>query len=86
MEVVMEEFLTVREAAPRLKMSEQALYTAIREGQFPALRIGKRIRIPVSLLHQWIAACSTAPAADRVEGHEPLLNSASSSSGNSSGS
>lgn len=50
----MEEFLTVAEVAPRIKMSEQALYSAIREKQFPAVRIGSRIRIPLSMLQRWI--------------------------------
>lgn len=55
----MEEFLTVAEVAPRVKMSEQALYAAIREKQFPAVRIGSRIRIPVSMLQRWIESHST---------------------------
>lgn len=50
----MEEFLTVYEVAPRVKMSVQALYTAIREKQFPAVKIGSRIRIPVSRLDKWV--------------------------------
>jgi excisionase family DNA binding protein len=54
----MEEFLTVSEAAPKAKMSEQAMYAAIREGKFPAVRIGRRIRIPLSKLKQWIEAAS----------------------------
>lgn len=56
----MEEFLTVSEVAPRVKMSEQALYSAIREKQFPAVRIGARIRIPVSMLKRWIEEQSGA--------------------------
>jgi len=41
-------WLTVAESSPILKMSQQAIYTAIREHQIPdaaILRIGRRIRI-----------------------------------------
>jgi excisionase family DNA binding protein len=39
-----------------VKMSEQGLYAAIREGQFPAIRIGRRIRIAPSALQEWSLA------------------------------
>ena len=47
--------LTVSEVAPMVRMSEQALYAAIRERQFPAIRIGARIRISELKLREWIA-------------------------------
>ncbi len=42
-----DKYLKVGEVAPLLKMSEQAVYRAIRENQFPfrVLRIGKQLRI-----------------------------------------
>ena len=43
-------WLTVQEAAPLLGMSEQGIYSAVREGQLPSnsvLRIGRRIRINI---------------------------------------
>jgi excisionase family DNA binding protein len=49
----MENWLTVKEVAPMVKMSEQALYAAIREKTFPALRIGRRIRIVPSAIESW---------------------------------
>ncbi len=49
----MENWLTVKEAAPVAKMSEQALYAAIRERQFPAIHIGRRIRIDPQALRDW---------------------------------
>jgi excisionase family DNA binding protein len=49
----MESWLTIKEVAPIVKMSEQALYAAIREGQFPAIRIGRRIRISPDALREW---------------------------------
>jgi|SoiMetStandDraft_2_1073263.scaffolds.fasta_scaffold509323_1 excisionase family DNA binding protein len=50
----MEALLTVPEVAPKARLSEQGLYRAIREGQFPAVRIGAKIRIPESALQRWI--------------------------------
>jgi excisionase family DNA binding protein len=55
----MEEFLTVAEVAPLVKMSEQALYAAIRENKFPAVHIGSRIRVPLSMLKRWIDSGGT---------------------------
>ncbi len=52
----MENWLTVKDVAPLIKMSEQGLYAAIREKQFPAIRIGRRIRISPTALTEWIQA------------------------------
>jgi excisionase family DNA binding protein len=46
-------WLTVQQAAPLLGMSEQGVYSAVREGQLPSqvvLRVGRRIRINVEAL------------------------------------
>ena len=51
----MKSWLTVKEAAPVLKMSEQGLYSAVRERQLPdaaILRIGRRIRIDPQALRE----------------------------------
>ena len=51
----MANWLTVREAAPLLRMSEQGVYSAVREGQLPSsavLRIGRRIRIDATALRE----------------------------------
>lgn len=55
-----ERFYTVAEVAQRAGFSEQALYAAIRAGQFPALRVGKRIRIPASALRDFAASAALA--------------------------
>lgn len=47
---MVQKLLTVAEAAPLLNMSVQALYRAIREHQFPSIKIGKRIRISLSAI------------------------------------
>jgi excisionase family DNA binding protein len=66
----MEKLLTVAEAAPLVNMSRQGLYAAIRAKQFPALHIGRRIRIPQSSVQRWIAEqvqseITSSPSADR---------------------
>lgn len=50
----MEVLLTVDEVAPMVRMSDQGLYRAIREKQFPAIKIGSQIRIPESAVNAWI--------------------------------
>lgn len=55
----MDQWLTVKEAAPIVQMSEQALYAAIRERQFPAIRIGRRIRISPIALKEWTQSQQT---------------------------
>ena len=40
-----EEFLTVAEIAERLKLNQQTLRNWIEQGQLPAVRIGRRVRI-----------------------------------------
>lgn len=50
----MEILLTVGEVAPLVRMSNQGLYRAIREKQFPAIKIGSQIRIPESSLKAWV--------------------------------
>lgn len=56
----------VEEVAPQVGLSKSGLYEAIRQGQFPAVRIGKRVRVPESALRDWIArqvaAQPTGPA------------------------
>jgi excisionase family DNA binding protein len=59
---VIENWLTVKEAAPLAKMSKQALYAAIREKQFPAIRIGRRIRIDPEALREWAKRSSDLTA------------------------
>ncbi len=66
----MEKLLTVAEAAPLVNMSQQGLYAAIRAKQFPALHIGRRIRIPQSSVQRWIAEqmqTTTTTSDERIE-------------------
>ena len=50
---MIENWISVKEAAQLAKMSPQALYAAIREKQFPAVHIGRRIRIYPDVVHEW---------------------------------
>ncbi|MBV9713879.1 MAG: helix-turn-helix domain-containing protein [Solirubrobacterales bacterium] len=45
MDGVDDEFLTVAEIAERLKLNQQTLRNWIEQGQLPAIRIGRRVRI-----------------------------------------
>jgi excisionase family DNA binding protein len=48
--------LTVSETARLLRISRGAAYEAIRTGQIPSLRIGRRILVPTSLLLRLLGA------------------------------
>ncbi|GAA0948719.1 hypothetical protein GCM10009554_46610 [Kribbella koreensis] len=43
-------WLTVANAARELEISSLSLYRAIREGEFPAMRVGRRIFVPAGAL------------------------------------
>lgn len=40
------EVLTVEEAAVMLRIGRSAAYEAVRRGQIPALRLGRKLRVP----------------------------------------
>ncbi|MFC1926779.1 helix-turn-helix domain-containing protein, partial [Chloroflexota bacterium] len=44
--------LTVEEARELLRISRGLIYDAIRRGEIPSIRIGRRILIPTSALQQ----------------------------------
>lgn len=48
-------FYTVKEAAHILRVHSSTLYTAIREGAFPAVRIRARYVVPAAALDRLIA-------------------------------
>lgn len=53
---MIDNLLTVEEVAPLVRLTKQGLYRAVRERQFPSVRIGKQVRIPASAVRAWIAA------------------------------
>jgi excisionase family DNA binding protein len=46
--------VTVDEAARRLGLGRNATYEAVRKGEVPAIRIGKRWLIPVAVLDRML--------------------------------
>ena len=55
---------TVEEVAELLGLGRSAAYEAVRRGDLPARRLGRRILIPVPALLAWLGA---APADDAAE-------------------
>ncbi|MFN3650042.1 MAG: helix-turn-helix domain-containing protein [Armatimonadota bacterium] len=47
--------LKVKEAAELVRMSERALYEAIRRGEFPGQKVRGAWRVPKQLLAQWLS-------------------------------
>jgi excisionase family DNA binding protein len=47
--------LTVDEAAGLLGVSTWSVYASIRAGEFPALRVGRRLLVPTHALRRWMA-------------------------------
>jgi len=48
--------LTVEEAAALLGISRNSAYRAVRDGDLPAVRVRRRLLIPVDRLHAMLAA------------------------------
>lgn len=46
--------LLVDEVAPYLRVDRKTLYAEIREGRFPAVRLGRTVRIPREGLLRWL--------------------------------
>ena len=55
------EMMTVREAALYLRISRDLAYELVKQEDFPALRLGRAIRIPRFGLDQWIAQQARLP-------------------------
>lgn len=50
--------LTVAETAQALRVGRNTVYELIRQGELPALRIGRAIRVPERGLREWLEAQS----------------------------
>ena len=55
-------FYSVSEAAKLFGMSEMTLYRAIRDGDFPAIRIRSRLIIPARAIEAMVDAAATSGA------------------------
>lgn len=51
--------LSVEEARKQLGLSRGLMYEAVRTGQIPSVRIGRRILIPRAALERLLEECST---------------------------
>ena len=47
--------ISVPDAARRCGLSDSLLYYLIQQGQFPHLRVRRRILVPVKAMEEWIA-------------------------------
>ena len=68
--------LSVTEAAAALGVSKDAIYDAVRCHELPAIRIRRRILIPLAALEQLLAEKKTGGAAWRQQAsrHSPRLS------------
>lgn len=55
--------LSVEEAGEILGLSKDSAYKAVARGEIPALRIGRRLRVPTERLRQLLAGASDPSAA-----------------------
>lgn len=47
--------LTVEEAGRKLGLGRGAAYAAVKRGEIPSLRLGKRLIVPLVQLERWLA-------------------------------
>ncbi|MBI3910326.1 MAG: helix-turn-helix domain-containing protein [Armatimonadetes bacterium] len=52
--------LTVAETARELRLGRSATYEAVKRGEIPSVRIGRRILIPVAALERLLAEAGRA--------------------------
>ena len=56
--------MTVEEVAALLRIGRNGVYAAVADGSFPAIRIGRAIRVPRDALLETIAHRDRRPALD----------------------
>lgn len=55
--------LTVDEAAVKLGISRPVAYRAVKRGEIPTIKIGRRILVPISALEKLLASAGVGNAA-----------------------
>lgn len=70
----LDEFLTVKEAAQRLKISARKMYALAASGEIAAHRFGATVRFAPADLHAYVAKCRS-PATTPVSGTTNLTAS-----------
>jgi excisionase family DNA binding protein len=51
--------MTVAEAADAIGVSSRHLYDLVRRGDFPAVRLGRRIVVPLSAVNEVLSSATT---------------------------
>jgi excisionase family DNA binding protein len=67
-------FLTLAEAAARLRVSTHTVYKMCRTGDIPARRVGRQWRIRIRDLEDWLAHQSLKASARPGGSGDPLEN------------
>ncbi len=60
--------MTVSEAACRLGIGRNSAYEAVRRGEIPTIRIGKRILVPIAALQQLLDGSWKPPTSEAGSG------------------
>ncbi|MHB1598934.1 MAG: helix-turn-helix domain-containing protein [Acidimicrobiales bacterium] len=58
---VSEHVLRVDDVARLLGMSSWRIYKSVREGEIPAVRVGRRALVPTQQLREWLSASASRP-------------------------
>jgi len=58
--------LTVREMAQALGICRSKAYELVARADFPSVRLGKKVVIPIDALHEWLAQGGTDAKDDRM--------------------
>lgn len=53
--------LTVEEAARRFGIGRRAAYTAVAKGQLHAIKLGRKLRVPIASLEKMLSGPDIAP-------------------------
>ena len=59
--------LTVAEAAQALQLSKPTVYALCQRPDFPAVRVGKKVLIPIDRLQEWLRSESSMEKNDGKE-------------------
>lgn len=61
-----QKYLTVNEVADLLQVSKSHLFTQVRQGKIPAIRLGRAIRFDPEALQTWLQGRSTQESTSSV--------------------
>jgi excisionase family DNA binding protein len=66
--------LSVREASAVLGLGAHAVYQAVREGRLPALRLHRKLRIPILAIERVLKNPGSFSVAAAAEGEEGVVS------------